>query len=227
MNSLAIITARGGSKRIPRKNIRPFCGKPIIAYSIEAAIESGLFAEVMVSTDDMEIAEIAREHGASVPFMRSEKTADDYATTYDVLAEVLAEYNARGERFDYLCCLYPTAPFVTAEKLKQSFSRLQESGASALTPVVPFEFPIQRALQIVDDRLEFVHPEHASTRSQDLEPRYHDCGQFYWYVAEILANAPAHLARDTTYFEIPDSEVRDIDTPEDWTIAEALYRCQQ
>ena len=129
--------------------------------------------------------------------------------------------------FDYLCCLYPTAPFVTAEKLKQSFSRLQESGASALTPVVPFEFPIQRALKIVDDRLEFVQPEHASTRSQDLDPRYHDCGQFYWYVAEVLANDPARRTWDTTYFEIPDSEVRDIDTPEDWTIAEALYRCQQ
>lgn len=227
MNSIAVITARGGSKRIPRKNIRPFCGKPIIAYSIEAALASGLFREVMVSTEDMEIAEIARQYGAAVPFMRSPKTSDDYATTRDVLAEVLSDYKTNGMQFDYLCCLYPTAPFVTPQKLQDSFATLQEQKADALVPIVRFDFPIQRALRVENGRLRFVDPEHAKTRSQDLEPRYHDCGQFYWYVASVLANAPETLAKNTTYFEIPDSEVRDIDTPEDWKIAEALYRCQQ
>src|SRR5437763_6101178 len=145
MSAVAIITARGGSKRIPRKNLRPFLGRPIIAYSIEAALQSGLFDEVMVSTDDDEIAEIARTEGAAVPFRRSADMADDYATTADVLREVLAQYGATERSFDVACCLYPTAPFVTAERLRAAFARLTESGAHTVIPVTRFAFPIWRA----------------------------------------------------------------------------------
>ena len=160
MRKIAIITARGGSKRIPRKNIREFCGKPILAYSIEAAIESGLFDTVMVSTDDGEIAEIARRYGAEVPFYRSESTASDYATTNDVLLEVLAEYEKRGEQYELGCCIYPTAPFVTAEKLRDAVERLKSSGADTLIPVVAFSYPPQRAMIVKEGRLVFEYPQY-------------------------------------------------------------------
>ena len=176
---IAIITARGGSKRIPKKNIKDFCGKPIIAYSIEAAISSKLFDEVMVSTDSEEIAEIAKKYGASVPFMRSAETSNDYATTNDVLMEVFNEYEKRGQEFDIAVCIYPTAPFVTADKLKRAIDMVEKDGADAVTPVVQFSFPPQRAFIIRDNALEYQYPENASARSQDLEPIYHDCGQFY------------------------------------------------
>lgn len=176
---IAIITARGGSKRIPKKNIKDFCGKPIIAYSIEAAISSKLFDEVMVSTDSEEIAEIAKKYGASVPFMRSAETSNDYATTNDVLIEVFNEYKKRGQEFDIAVCIYPTAPFVTADKLKRAIDMVEKDGADAVTPVVQFSFPPQRAFIIRDNALEYQYPENASARSQDLEPIYHDCGQFY------------------------------------------------
>ena len=151
MKKLAIITARGGSKRIPGKNIREFCGKPILAYSVEAAVYSGLFDEVMVSTDDREIAEIGKQYGARVPFYRSERTSDDYATTNDVLLEVLEEYEKRGEYFEAACCLYPTAPFVTAEKLKNAMELLLVSDADTLIPVVAFSYPPQRAMVVKED----------------------------------------------------------------------------
>lgn len=138
-HNLAMITARGGSKRIPRKNIKEFCGKPILAYSIEAARASGAFEEVMVSTDDPEIAEIAKKYGASVPFFRSEATANDYASTDDVIMEVLKTYEKRGEHFDNFCCIYPTAPFVTGERLKQAMDLLADS--DSVMPVVPFSYP--------------------------------------------------------------------------------------
>ena len=146
MRRIAIITARGGSKRIPRKNIKEFCGKPILAYSIEAALASGLFDTVMVSTDDEEIAGIAKEYGAEVPFYRSEATSNDFATTNDVLLEVLAEYEKRGEQYDVACCIYPTAPFVTSEKLKDATKRLEDSDADTIIPVVAFSYPPQRAM---------------------------------------------------------------------------------
>ena len=219
---VAIITARGGSKRIPKKNIKDFCGKPIIAYSIEAALKSELFDEVMVSTDSAEIAEVAKKYGAAVPFMRSAETANDYATTADVLREVLDEYRKRGREFDWLCCLYPTAPFVTAEKLKRAFEAVLDSGADALMPVVQYSFPPQRAVVIRDGRLEYQFPEFAPKRSQDLEPIYHDCGQFYfWRTATFLNPAPTS---GPIPFILPETEVQDIDNLSDWRVAEIKYR---
>lgn len=177
-SSIAIITARGGSKRIPRKNIKEFCGKPIIEYSIEAALQSGLFEEVMVSTDDVEIAKIAQAAGAQVPFMRSSANAGDYAGTDDVLMEVLLAYREQGREFDTFCCIYPTAPFVTAQKLQKAMGLLEQ--ADSVMPVVAFSFPPQRCMILNEaGELRMKWPEHARTRSQDLEPYYHDCGQFY------------------------------------------------
>lgn len=219
---IAIITARGGSKRIPQKNIKNFCGKPIIAYSIEAALQSELFDEVMVSTDSEEIADIARKYGANVPFMRSEATSNDYATTNDVLVEVFSEYEKRGEKYEDAVCIYPTAPFITADKLRKAFVAMEEAGAEALTPVVRFSFPPQRGFIIKDGSLEYQYPEYATTRSQDLEPVYHDCGQFYLMkVDNVLKGKPANKC---VPFVVSELEVQDIDNEEDWKIAEIKYR---
>ncbi len=219
---IAIITARGGSKRIPKKNIKDFCGKPIIAYSIEAAISSELFDEVMVSTDSEEIAEIAKKYGASVPFMRSAETSNDYATTNDVLMEVFNEYEKRGQEFDIAVCIYPTAPFVTADKLKRAIDMVEKDGADAVTPVVQFSFPPQRAFIIRDNALEYQYPENASARSQDLEAVYHDCGQFYvMRPYNILHDVESTM---TMPLIMKESEVQDIDTIEDWKIAEIKYK---
>lgn len=219
---IAIITARGGSKRIPKKNIKDFCGKPIIAYSIEAAISSELFDEVMVSTDSEEIAEIAKKYGASVPFMRSAETSNDYATTNDVLIEVFNEYKKRGQEFDIAVCIYPTAPFVTADKLKRAIDMVEKDGVDAVTPVVQFSFPPQRAFIIRDNALEYQYPENASVRSQDLEPIYHDCGQFYVMKPKNVMDGI--IIKKTTPIVMPESEVQDIDTVEDWKIAEMKYQ---
>lgn len=222
--SVAIITARGGSKRIPRKNIKEFLGKPIIAYSIVAALEAGCFDEVMVSTDDEEIAAVARHYGAEIPFFRSGATSNDFATTADVLVEVLSEYTQRGKNFSSACCLYPTAPFVTAEKLKRGHDLLLETGADSVLPVVRFGYPVQRALKIEENLLSMIWPEHLNSRSQDLMPAYHDCGQFYWFnVARFLETRKIFTAH-TVPIEMPESEVQDIDNEEDWKLAEMKYR---
>ena len=223
MGSIAIITARGGSKRIPRKNVKLFCGKPIITYSIEAALQSGLFEEVMVSTEDEEIARIAREAGAQVPFMRSSESAGDYASTDDVLLEVLAAYKERGREFDSFCCLYPTAPFVTAEKLKTAMGLLDK--ADSVMPVVPFSFPPQRCMVLNGEgELRMKWPEHAKTRSQDLEPYYHDCGQFYCCkTAQFLEYKTTDLPHMVPMI-MSELEVQDIDNPDDWEIAELKYQ---
>lgn len=218
---IAVITARGGSRRIPKKNIKEFCGKPIIAYSIEAALASGVFDEVMVSTDSEEIAAVAREYGADVPFMRSRETSDDYATTNDVLAEVFNEYSKRGEHYDIAVCIYPTAPFVTADKLKNAVVLMEQDGVEAVTPVVKFSFPPQRAFVIRDSLLEYRYPEYAKMRSQDLEPIYHDCGQFY---AMKVKNVLQGIAVKAVPVIVPETEVQDIDCEEDWVIAEMKYR---
>ena len=223
MAAIAIITARGGSKRIPRKNIRSFLGKPIIAYSIAAALESGLFDEVMVSTDDREIAELAKRLGAHVPFMRSSKNSDDLATTKDVLLEVVGEYRRRGAEFDVGCCIYPTAPFVTAEKLCSAFARLQESSADTVLPIVRFSFPIRRSFRKDGDRVSFMWPEFASRRSQDIPPAYHDAGQFYFFRPSILLDTNELITRNTVGIEMPALEVQDIDDEEDWHIAEIKF----
>ena len=221
MSVIAVITARGGSKRIPKKNIRDFCGKPIIAYSIGAALESGIFDEVMVSTDSKEIAQIAERFGAKVPFLRSEKTSGDTATTAEVLSEVLETYMNNGKRFNAMCCLYPTAPFVTPDKLKEAYEILSSSGEDAVMPVVRYSFPPQRANLIKDGKLVYQYPEYRTARSQDLEPVYHDCGQFYFYrVREdlsFLVDSYAPLIMD-------ERMVQDIDNESDWQIAEMKYR---
>jgi len=223
MNAVAIITARGGSKRIPGKNKKDFLGKPIICYSIEAALASGVFEEVMVSTDDEEIAEIAKAAGASVPFMRSADTADDYATTDDVLMEVLEEYEKRGKVFDYMACIYPTAPFVTAKKLQDALQILRDNNASGVMPVVQFSFPPQRGMAIRNGRLEYCQPENALVRSQDLEPMYHDCGQFYVYNVEKYRACKGELPDGYFPIEVSDLEVQDIDNMSDWKLAEIKY----
>lgn len=224
MKTVAIITARGGSKRIPRKNIKEFCGKPILAYSIEAALASGIFDTVMVSTDDEEIAEVAKRYGAEVPFYRSEKTANDYATTNDVLLEVLEEYEKRGEHFDLACCIYPTAPFVTAEKLKTAVEQLNGSDADTLIPVVSFSYPPQRAMIVKDERLVFEYPQYLDSRSQDLEPHYHDVGQFYVFRTEAFKRNRKLMLGNILPMVISEMEVQDIDNQTDWEIAEMKYR---
>lgn len=224
MSAIAIITARGGSKRIPRKNIKEFCGKPILAYSIEAALKSGLFDRVMVSTEDTEIAEIAEKYGAEVPFRRSEKTAGDFAATGDVLLEVLEEYRRRGERFDTICCIYPTAPFVTAERLREAVGLLEESGADSVLPVVRFSFPPQRCVVVKDGCLQFKWPEYAQARSQDLEPFYHDAGQFYCLKEKSFVEQKALVMSKTVPLILPEMEIQDIDTEEDWELAQVKYR---
>lgn len=223
MNAVAIITARGGSKRIPRKNVKDFLGKPILLYSIEAALNSGIFEEVMVSTEDEEIAELAKKAGAVVPFMRGTENANDFATTTDVLLEVLSEYEKRGKRFEFGCCIYPTAPFVTAEKLKEGMERLMASDADTLMPVVPFSFPPQRGMVIWEEKLRFVQPEHALTRSQDLEHWYHDVGQFYCFRTENFKRNKILTVGNVLPFVVSELEVQDIDTISDWKIAEMKY----
>lgn len=224
MRKIAIITARGGSKRIPRKNIREFCGKPILAYSIEAARESGLFDTVMVSTEDKEIAGIARQYGAEVPFYRSERTAGDFATTNDVLLEVLEEYGKRGEHYDLGCCIYPTAPFVTADKLKCAMERLEGSDADTLIPVVNFSYPPQRAMIVKEGRLVFEYPQYLDSRSQDLEPHYHDVGQFYLFYTEAFRKNKKLMVGNILPYVVSEMEVQDIDNQTDWEIAEIKYR---
>ena len=224
MKNVAIITARGGSKRIPRKNIREFCGKPILAYSIEAAISSGMFDTVMVSTDDEEIADIARKYGAEVPFLRSEKTSNDFATTNDVLLEVIEEYEKRGTYFDLGCCIYPTAPFVTGERLKEGLERMIASDADSLIPVVDFGYPPQRGMHIVGGSLEPLYPQYLDSRSQDLEKHYHDAGQFYIFRVENYKRIKKLMLGKVLPLPLTEMEVQDIDNEVDWKLAELKYR---
>lgn len=223
MKNLVIIPARGGSKRIPRKNIKDFLGKPIIAYSIEAALQSGMYDEVMVSTDDEEIAEIAKLYGASVPFYRSPATANDYAVTADVISEVLDCYEQLGKTFDNVTCLYSTAPFVSAKRLKESFDRLTGDIESVFT-CVAYSFPIQRALHMVEDKIEMIHPENMFARSQDLEPSYHDAGQFYTLTVDFFKKTKSLWGKNTAGIVLSELEVQDLDTLTDWTLAEMKYK---
>ncbi|MBQ3599980.1 MAG: pseudaminic acid cytidylyltransferase [Lachnospiraceae bacterium] len=223
-DSIAIITARGGSKRIPKKNIRDFCGKPIIAYAIEAALEAGIYDRVMVSTDSEEIAEIAKKYGAEVPFLRSEKTASDYATTADVLLEVLDRYKERGEEFKYMTCIYPTAPFVTAEKLKEAYALLSQENVVEIMPVTAFSYPPLRGYIKKDGKLAMKWPEHYKTRSQDLEPIYHDVGQFYCYCVEAYQKLNGIVTEGIVPVLVDEMEVQDIDNETDWKIAEIKYQ---
>ena len=220
--SLAIITARGGSKRIPRKNIKNFCGKPILCYSIEAAKQSAVFDEIMVSTDDKEIAEIAKSAGASVPFFRSKETAGDYASTDDVIMEVLKAYKETGQEFDTFCCIYPTAPFLSGTRLKSAMELLDT--ADSVMPVVPFSYPPQSGLIITQNGwIERQFPEYATARSQDLQKIYHDCGQFYACRTKAFLKAGTTDVENLLPLVLSELEVQDIDTPEDWELAEIKY----
>lgn len=221
---IAIITARGGSKRIPKKNIKNFCGKPIIAYSIEAAIKSDLFDEIMVSTDDGEIAKIAESYGANVPFMRSAETSSDFATTADVIIEVLTQYQKINMNFQYACCIYPTAPFVTPEKLKVGMDLLQKKDAIEVMPVIPFSYPPQRCYIIENNYLKMKWKENLNKRSQDLEVLYHDCGQFYCYNIEKFLSAGGQVSEDIIPIVLNEMEVQDIDNETDWKLAETKYK---
>lgn len=222
---IAIITARGGSKRIPKKNIKEFCGLPIIAYSIRTALGSGLFDEVMVSTDSEEIAETAKKFGANVPFMRSADNSDDYATTEDVILEVLQRYRELGTEYDYVCCIYPTAPFVTEAALAEAMAKMEKYEPPVVIPLVQFSYPPQRCF-VVDDRgyARFKYPQYVRTRSQDLEKQYHDAGQFYIYNSDRLIATNGIIEDDFMPIIMPELLVQDIDTEDDWKIAEMKYK---
>lgn len=223
MNSIAIIPARGGSKRILRKNIKEFCGKPMISYSIEAAIKSGLFDEIVVSTEDDEIAEIACKFGAKVPFMRSLATADDNSTVDEVLEEVLRTYSELEIKFQEMCCIYATAPMVTAAKLRQAH-KLLVGEADQVLPVVAYSFPPQRSNVIRDGFLVYAHPEFYTVRSQDLETVYHDAGQFAFY---RLSNEMTFSGKHIVPYILSELEVQDIDNMTDWQLAEMKFQLQQ
>lgn len=227
MCNIAIIPARGGSKRIPRKNIKGFLGRPIIAYSIDVALESQLFDMVMVSTDDNEIAAIAKKYGAEVPFYRSQHMSLDTTPTAPVLTEVLGELEKQGRAFDYVCCLYPCAPFVTSVRLKEAMNLLITSEADSVFPVVKFSHPPQRCLVMRGKRIEMLHPENRNTRSQDLESQYHDAGQFYCIKTSSLFKYESILCENTIPLILPDVEVQDIDTEQDWISAEIKYQIIQ
>jgi N-acylneuraminate cytidylyltransferase len=220
---VAIIPARGGSKRIPRKNIKDFHGKPLIAYSIEAAINSGCFDHIIVSTDDLEIAEVAKKYGAEVPFLRPDNVSDDYATTMDVIKHAISELKLTDE--DQLCCLYATAPFVQMEDLIKASSLLGVKNVDYVFSATEFSFPIQRAIKINEDGLcDMFQSEHENTRSQDLEKAYHDAGQFYFgYVSAFKQNKPFFHSSLSMPFLLPTYRVQDIDTLEDWKRAELLF----
>lgn len=220
--TISIITARGGSKRIPRKNIKEFCGKPIIAYSIEAAIESNIFDEVMVSTDDDEIKEIALQYGAKVPFMRSKENSNDFASTVDVILEVLENYGLEEKKFEKACCIYPTAPFVTAEKLIQAMQLLDEG--DSVMPVVKYSFPPLRSVILEQGKVRPMWEQHMSSRSQDLPELYHDCGQFYCFWVNSFIKQKTLITENTVPMIIPEIEVQDIDNPDDWEIAQIKFK---
>ncbi len=227
MSNLAIIPARGGSKRIPRKNIKNFLGKPIIAYSIEAALKSSLFDEVMVSTDDAEIAEIAKQYGAKVPFMRSTKNSDDFATTVEVLSEVFNQYKSLGKGFKHACCIYPTAPFITPEILIDGFNKLIKCNYDSVFSILRYSFPIQRALKIKEGKVEMFYPEFIESRSQDLEPSFHDAGQFYWFKSVLLDEQKKLWTNNTGRIEVDELKAQDIDNETDWKLAELKYELLQ
>jgi pseudaminic acid cytidylyltransferase len=221
---IAVIPARGGSKRIPRKNIRMFCGKPIIAYSISAAQQTGLFDQVVVSTDDEEIASVAREFGAATPFVRPKKIADDFTGTNAVVKHAVAWFNSQSNDVTHACCLYATAPLVQARFITEGYEALSRSDTAFAFSVTSYAFPIQRAVRITPEgRVDAIYPEHRMTRSQDLEHAYHDAGQFYWGTARAFLEDMPLFAPHSIGVILPQHLVQDIDTLEDWNQAELMY----
>lgn len=222
---LAVIPARGGSKRIPRKNVKDFFGQPMIAWSIAAARDSGCFDRIVVSTDDPEIAAVARAHGAETPFVRPPELADDHTPTIPVIAHAIQWHLDRGEAVDAACCIYATAPFVRAEDLQAGGELLQQRHADYAFAATSFPFPIQRAFRLTaDGHVEMFQPEHFNTRSQDLEPAFHDAGQFYWGQTAAWLSGKPFFGANSVPVLLPRYRVQDIDHPEDWQRAEALFR---
>jgi N-acylneuraminate cytidylyltransferase len=221
---LAVIPARGGSKRIPKKNIKKFFGKPMIAYAIEACLQSGIFMEVMVSTDCQEIARVAKQNGANVPFMRSKKNSDDFAPTYDVLVEVLLEYRKLGHNFDQVCCVYPCVPFLKSQTLKAAYEKMITMNVDALMPVCKYPVPIEWAMQIQDGLLIPNDREAQKIRSQDLVSKYFDVGMFYYFKTDVVLAGGMSVPAKTFGYIISELECQDVDTEDDWKIAELKYR---
>jgi pseudaminic acid cytidylyltransferase len=228
MSVVAVIPARGGSKRIPHKNIKLFCGRPMIAYSIEAAKDAAIFDRIIVSTDSKEIASTAKEFGAEVPFMRPVELADDYTGTDTVTLHALKWLMEHGEKIDYICCIYATAPFVKAEHIIKGYNLLCEKNSTSCFSVTTYSFPIFRSLKINDqDRLEMFWPEYREARSQDLTEAYHDAGQFYWADVKKYLEENQFYLKDAVPVFLPRYLVQDIDTPEDWETAEKMYSVLQ
>ena len=227
MKRIAIIPARGGSKRIPRKNIKLFLGKPIIAYSIEAALKSNLFDKVIVSTDDKKIAEIALKFGAEVPFLRSQNTSNDFSSTFDVIEEVTKNLKTLNEVFDYTCCIYPCAPFTSIENLLLSFNLLIKHKFDSVFPILQFSIPIQRALTYKENKVDFFKKEYSLSRSQDLEKSYHDAGQFYWMNTQTCLVKKSIITDNSGGIILSELEGQDIDNEIDWKLAEFKYELLQ
>lgn len=222
---LAVIPARGGSKRIPRKNIKPFCGKPMIAWSIAAALDSDCFDHVVVSTDDYEIGEVARQYGAEVPFVRPPELSDDHTGTVPVIRHAIEWFNEQGQMPVQVCCIYATAPFITAIDIKHGLDLLIDAGSDYAFSATRYPFPIQRAIRVSEQgRVAMFSPEHFNTRSQDLEEAYHDAGQFYWGRATAWLDCEVIFGLNATVVLLPQYRVKDIDTAEDWIMAEYLSR---
>ena len=222
--NICVIPARGGSKRIPRKNIKNFFGQPMIAYSIKAALKSECFDKVIVSTDDQEIAEVAKSFGAEVPFMRPDELANDYAGTVPVIKHAIEWFDDQGQSPSEVCCLYATAPFVQADSIRKAYKKMKQEKVDYCFTVTSFAFPIQRAIKITaENRIEMFYPEHFETRSQDLEESYHDAGQFYWGKAEAFKQQKPLFSKSATPYILPRHMVQDVDTPEDWKRAELMY----
>lgn len=223
---LAVIPARGGSKRIPRKNIKEFHGKPMIAWSIQAALNSGCFDEVWVSTDDEEIAAIAQTYGAKVPFIRPAHLSDDFSTTADVMQHAIQEYQIQYQQLpDYVCCLYATAPFVQQQDLLKGFERIQSQDLDYVFSATNYSFPIQRAIKLdTDGKVSMFTPEHFNTRSQDLEEAWHDAGQFYWGKTSAWLRKSMIFSTNSSIVSLPQFKVQDIDTPQDWQRAELIAK---
>ena len=228
MRNICIIPARGGSKRIPRKNIKDFLGKPILAYSIQAALDSNLFDEVMVSTDDQDIADIAIRYGAKVPFLRSKKNSDDFATTFHVIEEVIQDYREKVNiEFDNFCCLYSCAPFVTSNTLNLAYDKMVLNNLDLVFPILAFSFPIQRALRVENGKVKILNEKYLSSRSQDMEDRYHDAGQFYWGNTSKILKEKKILTANTGAIIISELEAQDIDNEVDWKLAEMKFQLKK
>ncbi len=227
MGNICIIPARGGSKRIPKKNIKDFNSKPIISYVIETIKKTNLFDEIMVSTDDLVIAEVAKKHGAAVPFMRSDNNADDYAVLADVILEVIEGYKEKRKYFDQICCILPTAALITSDKIEKAYQKLIRKNHTTVVPVIKYANPIQRALKEFDGLINLRQVEYINTRSQDLEDHYYDSGQFYWLNTEFFLNEKKIFNNNTGFIELKEFEAQDVDTMDDWHMLELKYKLKK